>query len=391
MSRPVRVLQILGGLGMGGAETWLMELLRLWSASGAVQLDFLLTGGRPERFDQRALQLGAQLHYLPYRRDQLLRFGLSYRQLLRHGRYDVVHDHADYAAGWRLALAADRLPPLRVVHVHNPWLHIQARYAITPARRLAAAGGKRLVNRLASHVCGTSAAILRTYGFHSGGGRGPQVAAVHCGFPIERFNAPRAADRRRVLAEFEWPAETRLALYAGRLDQALAREDPCNHKNTWLALTIARQAAHRDPRFRLLMAGDGPSRAALQQVVQAWGLADRLRLVGIREDLPVLMRAADALLFPSAQEGLGMVAVEAQAAGLPVLASQAVPAEAIVIPALYEALPLAAPTELWAERLLAQLQRPRADRATCRSRLEDSPFSLTTSALKLEAIYRCGL
>lgn len=391
MSQPLRVLQILGGLGMGGAETWLMELLRLWSASGAVQLDFLLTGGRPERFDQRALQLGARLHYLPYRRDQLQRFVPAYRQLLQQGRYDAVHDHADYAAGWRLALASNLLPAVRVVHVHNPWLHIQAHYGISPSRRLAAAGGKWLVNHLASHVCGTSDTILRTYGFRSDGARGPQVAVVHCGFAIERFQAPRAADRCRVLAEFGWPADSLVALYAGRLDQALARHDPRNHKNTWLALTIARLAAQRDPRFRLLLAGEGPSREALQRVVQAWGLADRLRLLGIREDLPMLMRAANALLFPSVQEGLGMVAVEAQAAGLPVLASQAVPAEAIVIPALYEALPLAAPASLWAERLLALLQRPPPDPAACRSALEASPFQLSASARKLEAIYRSGL
>ncbi|MEB3270713.1 MAG: glycosyltransferase [Synechococcus sp.] len=390
MNPPLRVLQILGGLGMGGAETWLMELLRHWSASGTVQLDFLLTGGQCERFDGRALQLGARLHYLPYRRQQLARFTPAFRRLLRQGRYDALHDHADYAAGWHLALAAGRLPPVRVVHVHNPRLHIEASYAISPLRRLTAAGGKRLVQRLASHVCGTSAAILPLYGFHSGRARGPRVAAVPCGFPIDRFHAPRAADRRRVLAEFGWPADIQLALHAGRLDQALACPHPRNHKNTWLVLTIARLAALREPRFRLLLVGDGPSRSALQQVVQAWGLADRLRLIGIREDLPRLMRAADALLFPSAQEGLGMVAVEAQAAGLPVLASRAVPAEAIVVPHLYEALPLTAAPELWALRLLALLQRPRPDLPPDRALVAASPFNLSASAAALEAIYRSG-
>lgn len=390
MSPPLRVLQILGGLGMGGAETWLMDLLRHWSASGAVQLDFLLTGGQRERFDGRAMQLGARLHYLPYRRAQLARFTPAFRQLLQQGRYDALHDHADYAAGWHLALATGLLPPVRVVHVHNPWLHIEASYAISPARRLATAGGRMLVQRLASHVCGTSAAILSIYGFHGGRARGPRVAAVPCGFPIDRFHAPRAADRRRVLAEFGWPADTWLALHAGRLDQALTCPHPRNHKNTWLVLSIARLAALREPRFRLLLVGDGPSRSALQQVVQAWGLADRLHLTGIREDLPLLMRAADALLFPSAQEGLGMVAVEAQAAGLPVLASQAVPAEAIVVPHLYTALPLTAAPELWALRLLALLQRPRPDLPPGRELVAASPFNLSRSAQTLEAIYRSG-
>jgi hypothetical protein len=56
-----RVLQIVDTLGMGGAETWLMEVLRLWSKTGAASMDFLLTGGRREIFDEEARCLGANL------------------------------------------------------------------------------------------------------------------------------------------------------------------------------------------------------------------------------------------------------------------------------------------------------------------------------------------
>ena len=66
--RPVRVLEITDTLGMGGAETWLMELLRLWSNTGAVQMDFLLTSGNRGIFDDEACRLGARLHYVRYGR-----------------------------------------------------------------------------------------------------------------------------------------------------------------------------------------------------------------------------------------------------------------------------------------------------------------------------------
>ena len=56
--------------------------------------------------------------------------------------------------------------------------------------------------------------------------------------------------------------------------------------------------------------------------ISEWGLSDMLRFIGVRSDIPRLMRAADVLLFPSVDEGLGMVAVEAQAAGLPVLSPE---------------------------------------------------------------------
>ena len=69
--RPIRVLQIIDSLGMGGAETWLMEVLRLWSKSGVGQIDFLATSGNPGIFDEEARRLGAQVYYLRYGRAHL--------------------------------------------------------------------------------------------------------------------------------------------------------------------------------------------------------------------------------------------------------------------------------------------------------------------------------
>ncbi|MFP5208350.1 MAG: glycosyltransferase [Acidobacteriota bacterium] len=372
---------------MGGAETWLMEVLRRWAASGTGQMDFLLTGGRPEIFDDEARRLGARLHYVRYCRAQLSTFVPEYRSLLRRGNYDAIHDHADYAAGWRLAMGAGMLPPVRVVHIHNPWLHISANYAVNPRRRVATKGGKALTKALASDVCGTSEEILCRYGFTPTKSGHPRVSVLHCGFNIDRFNAPREKDRVRVLAELGWAADTKLVLFAGRLDRALEMNHPQNHKNSWLALNIVRTAAARDSSVRLLMAGDGPSREALIRAVHEWGMADKLRIPGIRQDMPALMRAADVLLFPSAQEGLGMAAVEAQAAGLPVLASTAVPHEAIVIPSIYEVLPLSTAVETWVDKLLEIMDRPRPNRKACRAVVEASDFSISRSAARLKMLY----
>lgn len=388
MSRPVRVLQVISGLGMGGAETWLMEVLRSWAASGDGQMDFLLTGGRPEIFDDKARQFGARLHYVRYGRSKLSDFIGEYRALLRSGRYDAIHDHADYSGGWRLAMGVGVLPPVRVIHVHNPWLHISANYAVSRSRKLAAKGGKVLARALASDVCGTSEEILYRYGFSPGRTGRLRVRVLHCGFDVKRFNAPRENDRARTLAEFGWSATAKLVLSAGRLDRALEFHHPQNHKNSWLALNIVRTAAARDRSVCLLMVGDGPSREALIRAVHEWGLTDRIRIVGIRQDVPALMRAADVLLFPSAQEGLGMVAVEAQAAGLPVLASSAVPSEAIVIPSIYEALPLSTSVETWADRLLDVMARPRPDSDACGAAVEMSEFSIARSSARLQALYR---
>src|SRR5215469_16749283 len=96
----VKVLQVVDTLGMGGAETWLMEVLRLWSKTGIGKIDFLATSGNPGIFDDEAQQLGAQVHYLRYGRAHLKGFAGKFRELLLDGNYDAIHDHQDYASGW---------------------------------------------------------------------------------------------------------------------------------------------------------------------------------------------------------------------------------------------------------------------------------------------------
>lgn len=388
---PVRVLHVISGMGMGGVETWLLELLRIWAKrSTGVQTDLLLTGGVPDLLDDEAHSLGARLHYIHYSRLDLATFARDFRTLLRQEQYDAIHDHSDYAAGWRFMIGIGRLPPVCISHVHNPRLHIDANYAVTRSRRFLAATGRELVKRLATHICGTSREILCQYGFPPGSALGPQISTLHCGIDIAKFNGKEGSERASVLDEFGWPRNSKLVLFAGRLDRALEFDHPQNHKNSWLALNIARAAFAMDPDIRLLIAGDGSSRPELERYVSAWGLSAELRLVGIRRDIDRLMKAADVLLFPSRQEGLGMVPVEAQAAGLPVLASTAVPHEAMVVPSLYDTVALGETTDVWAEALLDRIAKPRPTLANCRAALEASGFNIKTSAHRLEFIYRQG-
>ena len=385
---PLRVLQVIDTLGMGGAETWLMELLRFWSKTGQVQMDFLLTSGNFGLFDEEAANLGAKLFYCRYGRGQLNRFTRAFHKVLREGMYDAIHDHQDYTSGWHFLMGVRGLPSVLIAHVHNSKNHITANYAVSPRRKLSTSIGRRLLNLLATNVCGTSAAILREYGFEPGRIHRPPVSVAHCGFKVDRFNDHREKDRRDVREELGWPAETKIVLFAGRLDRAMEFDHPQNCKNSWFALNVMKLATERDSSVCLIMAGAGDEmRTRLEEVVAGWGLSRQLRLVGVRYDLPRLMRAADVLLFPSRQEGLGMVAVEAQAAGLPVLASTGVPLECRVIHELCQFVPLDRSLHAWVETLLSIMERPKCSIERCREAVQSSPFSIENSAAILESVY----
>ncbi len=143
--------------------------------------------------------------------------------------------------------------------------------------------------------------------------------------------------------------------------------------------------------MRVLFAG-APSSATpiLEQRIATAGFGGRIRFVGIRTDIERLMIASDVLLFPSRGEGLGMVAVEAQAAGLPVLASTAVPRECVVVPELVRFQKLDAGEAQWAADLL-QLAAQRRDAASANTRVSASAFAIDNSARALFRLYRDGL
>ena len=136
-----------------------------------------------------------------------------------------------------------------------------------------------------------------------------RLVAIPNAVDFERYAAGgcRAGTRRELgvdAGEFLW-------LAAGRLAPA---KDYAGLLRAFAALAGRRQA-------RLFIAGDGPLRGELAGRVEALGLVGRVRLLGLRDDLPELYRACDALVLSSAWEGMPNVVLEAMASSTPVVAT----------------------------------------------------------------------
>jgi glycosyltransferase involved in cell wall biosynthesis len=382
--RPVRrVLHVFHSLGMGGAETWLVALLEWLSFNGhalpfELQIEVCLTGGERAIFDDRVEALGAKLHYIRYTRRQLGKFTRQFRRLLANGCYDAIHDHADYSGGIHFLLGLGELPPARVVHVHNPF----ATFGGSGKERIVRAIGRQAVIRLATTVAGTSTRILDDYDLAPNAHSRQRRVAIHCGLDLAPYAEDATQARREVRDEFEWNANTKILLFVGRL------ESHFNQKNPRFALDVALECIATDDRVRALFVGAGDVvREDIKTELERRGLADRIRLPGIRFDVPRLMLAADLLLFPSIAEGLGMVAVEAQAAGLRVLASDTTPRECEVVQGMVTFASLATSPAEWAVRALTLIDAPRVDHTAARAAVNDSGFSIANSALALFEAY----
>lgn len=140
----------------------------------------------------------------------------------------------------------------------------------------------------------------------------PRVQVIQSGVPVETFAAPdpRAVERRR----------TELRLGDGPTLISVARFH--RGKNLHVLPAVVDRLSVRYPDIVLLLVGGGEEEQALREQVARLGLGDRVRFLGVRSDLPELFALADVFLFPSGQEGFGLVAIEALAAGLPLVTTR---------------------------------------------------------------------
>lgn len=108
---------------------------------------------------------------------------------------------------------------------------------------------------------------------------------------------------------------------------------------------------------KLILVGDGPDYEKIKCLCKKKGIVDYVLFLGVRSDIPQILHTMDFFIFPSLYEGLGIVLIEAQAAGLPCIISQAIPADAVVTDKVWRMSKDATPTD-WANMIVYRNNKP---------------------------------
>jgi glycosyltransferase involved in cell wall biosynthesis len=371
----MRIAYVLTSLGVGGAERQVVTLAKRMALRGhAVSLVVL----RPRQPEEWPTSL--DLVRLEMRKTPAGFFaGLAKaRSFLRGFQPDLLHSHtfpANMTARLLHLLSLARLgcgphhpaPPV-ISTIHNiyegPWPRMLA---------------YRLTDPFSSHTTAVSqAAAARFVRLQAVPAR--KCSVVTNGIDTQEF-APyperRASLRARmgIHAEFVW-------LAAGRI--AAAKDYP-NLLRTFVRVHAA--AAHA----RLWIAGEavGDGFAAMQAMAAERGLADSVRWLGLRRDMPALLDAADGFVLASAWEGMPLALGEAMAMEKPVIATdvggvrELVGGSGVIVPAK-------SPEELAASMLALMRSRPEARASlggAARARIQEK-FSIEARADEWEALYR---
>lgn len=121
-----------------------------------------------------------------------------------------------------------------------------------------------------------------------------------------------AGDTQRLRSELDIPENDAVLLSVGRLRYQKAHS---------VLLRAFPSVLAQFPHTRMLIAGDGPLRAELESEAVALHIADRVKFLGVRHDIPILLSMADLFVFPSRFEGMPNAVLEAMSHGLPVIAT----------------------------------------------------------------------
>ena len=145
------------------------------------------------------------------------------------------------------------------------------------------------------------------------------TVVLNNGIDFERFEKPR--DANEVRAELHIPKDAFLLGHVGRMAEV---------KNHRKVVGVFKEVHKRNPNSYLLLVGDGQLEPDIRKTVLENGLENWTVFLSNRGDVPSLMNAMDVFLFPSQFEGLGIVLIEAQKAKLPCVISDTVPGHAII-------------------------------------------------------------
>ncbi len=158
-------------------------------------------------------------------------------------------------------------------------------------------------------------------------------------------------------------------------------------KNHEFLIRIFAEIHKRNKQSVLLLVGQGELEADIREQVRRLHLEEHVSFLGLRNDVSDLMSAMDVFLFPSVFEGLGIVAIEAQASGLPCIVSTEVPQDAKVTDRI-KFIPLSLSAEEWAKEVLACDSLQNSDRLEVNQKLLNSNFNIEKEAKFIQSFFQ---
>lgn len=368
-NQPIRVLHILHSMNRGGAETMIMNYYRNIDRE-KVQFDFLLTFQGKSDYEEEILSMGGKIfHITPLTLTSIRGYLKDIQRFLKeHSEYKIVHSHTSSKSVFPLRIARKVNIPVRISHSHNLFIS----NAGSPKEMLRKFLRKPL-QKVSNYnfACSKDAAIW-LYGEDLW--KQQKVQILKNAIDVKKFSY-REEIRKKYRQEFG--LEDKFVVgHVGRFDP---------QKNHTFLLDIFAEVLRKQENARLVLVGEGKLCPDIKEKARILDIQDKIIYTGLREDVSALMQMMDIFVFPSLFEGLGIVLIEAQTAGLPCFASKNVIPEEAAVTDLVEFISLKESAKSWADKILKV--RNQQERHTRISMVQNAGYDICVEAKKLEKFY----
>lgn len=302
----IRVLQVVNNMQRAGLETVLMNYYREIDRS-KIQFDFLTHRTEPAAFDKEIQNLGGRIYHMPrlYPNNYLNYLNKMDTFFREHPEYKIVHSHIDTMSFLPLLAAKRAGIPVRIAHSHNTNIDFDIKM---PLKQLFRLGVPKVANQY--FACGKEAGKF-LFGSQ-------KFFIMKNSIDVHSFNFSEKK-RIKIRKREKIDEDTLLIGTVGRLSYQKNQE--------FLLRAFAKIV--RIKKVRLWIIGEGENALKLSKLIKQLNIDQYVTMFGSRSDTADLYQAMDLFVLPSRFEGIPMVGIEAQAAGLTCLFSDAVSDETI--------------------------------------------------------------
>ena len=306
-SKPIRILHIIGILVGGGVETVVMNYYKNIDRS-KVQFDFVVHDNDKVDITDIVEKMGGKVYKVPAYYKNIFGFMHSIYRIVRENKYKIVHCHMTTLGVFSLLPSWIAGAKIRILHGHSTTVKSETKRNLM----------KLILRPFSIFVANRQFAcskVAARWLF----GPNKNVEIINNAIDVEKF---QFNEEYRTKLREELGLDNKFII--GHIGRFMYQ------KNHEYLIQVFQKLVHKIPSAHLVLVGDGPLRENTLQKIENLGLSTRVTYLGLRKDVHKLYSLFDIFYFPSWYEGLGIVAIESQAAKLPILMSNFVPDEAII-------------------------------------------------------------
>ncbi len=362
---PIRIAQVIGKWIGGGVEAVVMNYYRHIDKS-KIQFDFICDEDSTNIPYEEIERLGGKVILIPpYQK--LFRYHKELKRVLKEGNYKIVHSHINTLSVFSLFAAKCAKVPVRIAHSHSTTNKKEKKknlmkQVLKPFSKLFAT----------DYMCCSELAGRWLFGdklYNEG-----KIYLLNNAIDLQKFEYNEKI-REEVRKELNIGEKTFVMGHIGRFVTVK------NHK---FLIEIFNEIYRENENSILLLAGQGPLKEKIEQKVKEMKLDKVVKFLGQRNDANRLYQAMDVFVLPSLYEGLPVVGVEAQAAGLLCIFSDDMTKETKVLETT-TFLSLNEGEKKWADTICNATKQ--FERKNTLSEMTQKGFDIQKEAKKLEGIY----